>query len=114
MLIDNNIFKKNLKTKNFKSFFGSVNFGPFHPKINAIIGPNWSDKSNFLDAFIVTFGKRVINLRSKKLGNLIYNLKLKGGLFSSSTVLLRFNDQSVLSLFRELKEISITRKIFWT
>ncbi len=40
MLIDNNIFKKNLKTKNFKSFFGSVNFGPFHPKINAIIGPN--------------------------------------------------------------------------
>ena len=75
MLIDNNIFKKNLKTKNFKSFFGSVNFGPFHPKINAIIGPNWSDKSNFLEAFIFTFGKRVINLRSKKLGNLIYNLK---------------------------------------
>ena len=72
MFKDYYFFIKSLKTKNFKSFFGSVNFGPFHPKINAIIGPNGSGNSNFLEALMFTFGKKTMNLQSKKLGNLIY------------------------------------------
>ena len=109
---DDYFFIKSLKTKNFKSFFGSISFGPFHPKINVIIGPNGSGKSNFLEALMFTFGKRATNLRSKKLGNLIYNSKFKSGLFSSSTVFLSFNEQSILAPLRELREISISRKIF--
>ena len=114
MFLNNNIFIKNLKTKNFKSFFGWVNFGPFHPKLNAIVGPNGSGKSNFLEALLFTFGKKAINLRSKKLGYLINNLNLKNSSFSSSSIFLCFQRQSYFSPNGLVKEVSVTRKIFRT
>ncbi|EZG68219.1 putative structural maintenance of chromosomes protein [Gregarina niphandrodes] len=62
-----------LELTNFKSYWGLVRVGPFHNRLSAIIGPNGSGKSNMIDALLFVFGRRAIQLRQKKLTQLIHS-----------------------------------------
>jgi len=108
----NKIFIKNIKADNFKSFEGSVEIGPFHPHLNTIIGPNGSGKSNVFDAISFTFGKRVGNLRSRCLRDLISINNLDSTNFASSSIFLKHEKNLLRNIFRKTMEISVTRKVF--
>ncbi|CAD6227554.1 GSCOCG00001237001-RA-CDS [Cotesia congregata] len=58
--------------KNFKSYAGVVEIGPFHQCFSAIVGPNGSGKSNIIDAMLFVFGYRATKIRSKKISELIH------------------------------------------
>lgn len=63
---------RRLELNNFKSYRGaqSIDFGvdPF----TCIIGPNGSGKSNLMDAISFVLGIKTAQLRSTKLGDLVY------------------------------------------
>uniref|UniRef100_A0A0K0F0F1 Structural maintenance of chromosomes protein n=1 Tax=Strongyloides venezuelensis TaxID=75913 RepID=A0A0K0F0F1_STRVS len=62
-----------LEIENFKSYKGRITIGPFKD-FTAIIGPNGSGKSNLMDAISFVLGEKAINLRVKKLSDLIHGM----------------------------------------
>lgn len=62
-----------LQLRNFKSYGGTVNVGPFHKNFSSIVGPNGSGKSNVIDAMLFVFGRRAKQLRHSKLSELLHN-----------------------------------------
>lgn len=105
-------FIKNIKLKNFKSFNNSIEIGPFHPDLNAILGSNGSGKSNIIDSVLFTFGRKANTLRSMKLVNLIHSFDEEHRLFASSSIFLKFEKTSKKKFLKKTKEICISRKIF--
>ncbi|KAI9330264.1 RecF/RecN/SMC [Zopfochytrium polystomum] len=59
--------------RNFKSYAGSVEIGPFHKSFSAIVGPNGSGKSNVIDALLFVFGFKAKKMRQGKLSDLIHH-----------------------------------------
>ncbi|KAF9433475.1 hypothetical protein BGZ76_009410 [Entomortierella beljakovae] len=59
--------------KNFKSYAGRQEIGPFHKSFTSIVGPNGSGKSNVIDALLFVFGYRASKMRQGKLSELIHN-----------------------------------------
>ncbi|XP_063973177.1 structural maintenance of chromosomes protein 4 [Diachasmimorpha longicaudata] len=59
--------------KNFKSYAGSVEIGPFNVCFSSIVGPNGSGKSNVIDSMLFVFGYRATKIRSKKVSSLIHS-----------------------------------------
>jgi structural maintenance of chromosome 4 len=57
--------------RNFKSYAGEQNIGPFHKCFSSVVGPNGSGKSNVIDAMLFVFGKKANKLR---LNNVRFNL----------------------------------------
>ena len=112
MQIKKEVFFKNLKIINFKSFENSFELGPFHKFLNAIIGPNGIGKSNVFDAILFTFGNKAINLRSKRLKNLINDFKKNNSIFASSSICLRIDNKQNINDNENIKELTLTRKIF--
>ncbi|CAB0036865.1 unnamed protein product [Trichogramma brassicae] len=60
-------------TKNFKSYAGTIEIGPFHKCFSAIVGPNGNGKSNAIDSMLFVFGYRANKIRTKKVAELIHN-----------------------------------------
>ncbi|CAM9525269.1 unnamed protein product, partial [Choristocarpus tenellus] len=58
--------------KNFKSYGGTREIGPFHKCFSSIVGPNGSGKSNVIDAMLFVFGKNAKKLRQQKVSELIH------------------------------------------
>lgn len=58
--------------KNFKSYAGIQELGPFHQSFSAVVGPNGSGKSNVIDALLFVFGYRAGKLRQPKVSDLIH------------------------------------------
>jgi structural maintenance of chromosome 4 len=65
------ILLKTLRLENFKSYKDVTEIGPFHNKLNAIIGSNGSGKSNFLDAILFVLGKKALKIRFNRLSEII-------------------------------------------
>ncbi|KAG2382096.1 hypothetical protein C9374_005888 [Naegleria lovaniensis] len=61
--------------KNFKSYAGKREIGPFDKSFTCVVGPNGSGKSNVIDAIQFVFGKKGKKLRLKKLSELIHSSK---------------------------------------
>lgn len=59
--------------KNFKSYAGRQEIGPFHKSFTSVVGPNGSGKSNVIDALLFVFGYRASKMRQGKLSELIHN-----------------------------------------
>ncbi|KAH8308273.1 hypothetical protein KR059_009767 [Drosophila kikkawai] len=64
---------KRIVNRNFKSYAGEVELGPFHQSFTAIIGPNGSGKSNVIDSMMFVFGCRANRIRCKKVSTLIHS-----------------------------------------
>ncbi|KAH8269369.1 hypothetical protein KR018_008395, partial [Drosophila ironensis] len=64
---------KRIVNRNFKSYAGDVELGPFHHSFTAIIGPNGSGKSNVIDSMMFVFGCRANRIRCKKVSTLIHS-----------------------------------------
>ncbi|KAG9899609.1 structural maintenance of chromosome protein, partial [Aureobasidium melanogenum] len=47
-----------LVLKNFKSYAGRQEVGPFHASFSSVVGPNGSGKSNVIDSLLFVFGFR--------------------------------------------------------
>ncbi|XP_058798043.1 structural maintenance of chromosomes protein 4 isoform X2 [Phymastichus coffea] len=62
-----------IMAKNFKSYAGTVEIGPFHKCFSSIVGPNGNGKSNAIDSMLFVFGYRANKIRSKKIAELIHN-----------------------------------------
>ncbi|KAI9332369.1 RecF/RecN/SMC protein [Obelidium mucronatum] len=58
--------------RNFKSYAGAVEIGPFHKSFTSIVGPNGSGKSNVIDALLFVFGFKAKKMRQGKLSDLIH------------------------------------------
>ena len=106
------IFLKSIRLKNFKSYKDIQEAGPCHIKVNVIIGPNGTGKSNFLDAILFVLGKRAWQLRFKKLADIINYTESTANQFAS--VCLSFNHDMKTPLSTQFisSEISISRQIF--
>jgi structural maintenance of chromosome 1 len=65
-----------IELENFKSYAGHQIVGPFK-NFQAVIGPNGSGKSNLMDAIAFVLGVKSRNLRSHKLGDLVFRAKGK-------------------------------------
>ncbi|KAJ3072602.1 hypothetical protein HDU98_003325 [Podochytrium sp. JEL0797] len=61
-----------LVLRNFKSYAGAVEIGPFHKSFTSIVGPNGSGKSNVIDALLFVFGFKAKKMRQGKLSDLIH------------------------------------------
>ncbi|PNS21888.1 hypothetical protein CAC42_486 [Sphaceloma murrayae] len=59
--------------KNFKSYAGRQEVGPFHASFSSVVGPNGSGKSNVIDSLLFVFGFRASKMRQGKLSALIHN-----------------------------------------
>ncbi|KND02295.1 uncharacterized protein SPPG_02770 [Spizellomyces punctatus DAOM BR117] len=59
--------------RNFKSYAGTVEIGPFHKSFTSIVGPNGSGKSNVIDSLLFVFGFKAKKMRQGKLSELIHN-----------------------------------------
>ncbi|KAI8921838.1 RecF/RecN/SMC [Powellomyces hirtus] len=59
--------------RNFKSYAGVVEIGPFHKSFTSIVGPNGSGKSNVIDSLLFVFGFKAKKMRQGKLSELIHN-----------------------------------------
>ncbi|KAJ3052650.1 hypothetical protein HK097_005927, partial [Rhizophlyctis rosea] len=59
--------------RNFKSYAGVVEIGPFHKSFTSIVGPNGSGKSNVIDSLLFVFGFKAKKIRQGKLSELIHN-----------------------------------------
>ncbi|KAK6095037.1 Structural maintenance of chromosomes protein 4 [Batrachochytrium dendrobatidis] len=59
--------------RNFKSYAGIIEIGPFHKSFTSIVGPNGSGKSNVIDSLLFVFGFKAKKLRQGKLSDLIHN-----------------------------------------
>ena len=64
---------KNLVLKNFKSYAGRQEVGPFHASFSSVVGPNGSGKSNVIDSLLFVFGFRASKMRQGKISALIHN-----------------------------------------
>ncbi|KAJ3157596.1 hypothetical protein HDU86_003248 [Geranomyces michiganensis] len=62
-----------MRLKNFKSYAGVVEIGPFHKSFTSIVGPNGSGKSNVIDSLLFVFGFKAKKMRQGKLSELIHN-----------------------------------------
>lgn len=62
-----------LVMKNFKSYAGRQEVGPFHSSFTSVVGPNGSGKSNVIDSLLFVFGFRASKMRQGKLSALIHN-----------------------------------------
>ncbi|KAI8848749.1 RecF/RecN/SMC [Chytridium lagenaria] len=62
-----------LVLRNFKSYAGTVEIGPFHKSFSSIVGPNGSGKSNVIDALLFVFGFKAKKMRQDRLSDLIHN-----------------------------------------
>ncbi|KAJ3112511.1 Structural maintenance of chromosomes protein 4 [Phlyctochytrium bullatum] len=62
-----------LVLRNFKSYAGTIDIGPFHKSFTSIVGPNGSGKSNVIDALLFVFGFKARKLRQERLSDLIHN-----------------------------------------
>jgi len=60
-----------IELENFKSYAGHQVVGPFK-NFHAVIGPNGAGKSNLMDAIAFVLGVKSRNLRSHKLGDLVF------------------------------------------
>ncbi|KAK0528142.1 Structural maintenance of chromosomes protein 4 [Tilletia horrida] len=70
--------------RNFKSYAGVQEIGPFHKSFSSVVGPNGSGKSNVIDALLFVFGWRANKMRQGKLSELIHNSAGKDGIPSCS------------------------------
>uniref|UniRef100_A0A7E4ZZW8 Structural maintenance of chromosomes protein n=1 Tax=Panagrellus redivivus TaxID=6233 RepID=A0A7E4ZZW8_PANRE len=61
-----------MEVRNFKSYYGKVTIGPFHPHFSCIVGANGSGKSNIIDALLFVFGFKASRIRSHKIESLIH------------------------------------------
>ncbi|CAL1263831.1 unnamed protein product [Larinioides sclopetarius] len=86
-----------LTVKNFKSYAGEQNIGPFDKNFTAVVGPNGSGKSNVIDALMFVFGQKAKNIRAKKINALIHKSSKYPNL-TSSTVAVHF------AIIEEIKE----------
>ena len=59
--------------KNFKSYAGRQEVGPFHASFSSVVGPNGSGKSNVIDSLLFVFGFRASKMRQGKISALIHN-----------------------------------------
>nr|KAJ3421945.1 hypothetical protein HK105_001747 [Polyrhizophydium stewartii] len=59
--------------RNFKSYAGVVQIGPFHKSFTSIVGPNGSGKSNVIDSLLFVFGFKAKKMRQGRLADLIHN-----------------------------------------
>ena len=57
--------------ENFKSYSNTMEFGPFSPGFNGIVGANGAGKSNFLDGLLFLFGYQAKRMRQDKIANVI-------------------------------------------
>ncbi|KAJ3107536.1 hypothetical protein HDU97_003841 [Phlyctochytrium planicorne] len=62
-----------LVLRNFKSYAGTVEIGPFHKSFTSVVGPNGSGKSNVIDALLFVFGFKAKKMRQERLSDLIHN-----------------------------------------
>ena len=62
-----------LVLKNFKSYAGRQEVGPFHVSFSSVVGPNGSGKSNVIDSLLFVFGFRASKMRQGKISALIHN-----------------------------------------
>ena len=62
-----------LVLKNFKSYAGRQEVGPFHASFSSVVGPNGSGKSNVIDSLLFVFGFRASKMRQGKISALIHN-----------------------------------------
>lgn len=68
----NRLIITHIECENFKSYANTQTIGPFHKCFSSIVGPNGSGKSNVIDALLFVFGKRAMQLRLKKISELIH------------------------------------------
>ncbi|RKO82947.1 P-loop containing nucleoside triphosphate hydrolase protein [Blyttiomyces helicus] len=59
--------------RNFKSYAGVVEIGPFHKSFTSVVGPNGSGKSNVIDSLLFVFGFKAKKMRQGKLSELIHH-----------------------------------------
>ncbi|ABW98317.1 smc4 (nucleomorph) [Hemiselmis andersenii] len=110
--MENKIFLKSIRFTNFKSYKGIQEAGPCHPKINTIIGPNGSGKSNFLDAILFVLGKRAVQIRFKKLSDLINLSASPFNKFTTVSLIFRKNLKRIFEKKLISTEIILSRQIF--
>ena len=95
-------YVKRLKLKNFKSFANPTILS-FEKGFNTVIGANGSGKSNIFDALCFVLGRMSSKeLRTEKLGNLVFN----GGKN------LKPAKEAEVSIFLSITSIFLPKKIF--
>ncbi|XP_011309307.1 structural maintenance of chromosomes protein 4 [Fopius arisanus] len=62
-----------ITNRDFKSYAGTVDIGPFNTCFSSIVGPNGSGKSNVIDSMLFVFGYRATKIRSKKVSSMIHS-----------------------------------------
>ncbi|GBO06541.1 Structural maintenance of chromosomes protein 4 [Araneus ventricosus] len=87
--VNSRLIITHLTVKNFKSYAGEQNIGPFDKNFTAVVGPNGSGKSNVIDALMFVFGQKAKNIRAKKINALIHKSSKYPNL-TSSTVAVHF------------------------
>lgn len=100
---------KRLKLQGFKSF-ANLTVLSFEKGFNTIVGANGSGKSNVFDAMCFVLGRLSSKeLRTEKLGNLVFNggKNLKAAKEAEVSIYLNNEDRSLLDA--ELDEIKVTR-----
>ncbi|VDM37316.1 unnamed protein product [Toxocara canis] len=80
-----------LELEDFKSYKGKHIIGPF-AEFTAIIGSNGSGKSNLVDALSFVLGEKAINLRVKKLADLIHGATSGKPVASKCRVMMSFEE----------------------
>ena len=106
------LFLKSIRIKNFKSYKNLTEAGPFHPKINIIVGPNGTGKSNFLDSILFVLGKRAGQLRFRKLSDMINLKNIKKNTLGSVSLLFSENLKNFISRKELFSEIVFSRQVF--
>lgn len=102
-------YVKRLKLKNFKSF-ANPTILEFEKGFNTVIGANGSGKSNIFDALCFVLGRMSSKeLRTEKLGNLVFNggKNLKPAKEAEVSIFLSNEDKELLN--NESDEVKITR-----
>ena len=100
---------KRLKLKGFKSFANSTIIN-FEKGFNTVVGANGSGKSNVFDAMCFVLGRMSSKeLRTEKLGNLVFNggKNLKPAKQAEVSIYLSNEDKELLNL--DLDEVKISR-----
>lgn len=100
---------KRLKLKGFKSFANSTIL-TFEKGFNTVVGANGSGKSNVFDAMCFVLGRMSSKeLRTEKLGNLVFNggKNLKAAKQAEVSIYLSNDDKELLN--SDLEEVKVTR-----
>jgi chromosome segregation protein len=100
---------KRLKLKGFKSFANSTIL-TFEEGFNTVVGANGSGKSNVFDAMCFVLGRMSSKeLRTEKLGNLVFNggKNLKPAKQAEVSIYLSNNEKELLNI--DLDEVKVTR-----